>query len=64
MSTPLNIHPELQSIKAHKLPMNRWALAAMQNLLSAVNAMHRRKFKSDSSRERRSRAPMATLFRS
>jgi acetyl esterase len=45
MSTPLNIHPELQSIKAHTMPMNRWALAAMQNLLSAVNAMHRRKFK-------------------
>jgi acetyl esterase len=45
MSTPLNIHPELKSIKAHALPKNRWALAAMQNLLSAVNAMHRRKFK-------------------
>jgi acetyl esterase len=42
---PLNIHPELQSIKAHTLPKNRWVLAAMQNLLSAVNAMHRRKFK-------------------
>jgi acetyl esterase/lipase len=41
----LNIHPELQSIKAHTMPMNRWALAAMQNLLRAVNAMHRRKFK-------------------
>jgi len=45
MSTPFNIHPELQSIKAHTLPTNRWALAAIQNLLSAVNAMHRRKFK-------------------
>jgi acetyl esterase len=45
MNTPLNIHPELQSIKAHTMPMNRWALGAMQNLLSAVNAMHRRKFK-------------------
>jgi acetyl esterase len=45
MSTPLNIHPELQSIKAHTLPKNRWALAALQNLLSAVNAVHRRKFK-------------------
>jgi acetyl esterase len=45
MNTPLNIHPELQSIKAHKLPKNRWVLAAMQNLLSAVNAVHRRKFK-------------------
>ena len=28
MSIPLNIHPELQSIKAHQLPKNRWALAA------------------------------------
>jgi acetyl esterase len=46
MRAPLNIHPELQSIKAHKLPMNRWALRAMQNFLSAVNALHRRKFKS------------------
>jgi acetyl esterase/lipase len=45
MSTPMNIHPELRSIKARQLPMNRWALAAMQNLLSAVNALHRRKFK-------------------
>ena len=45
MTTQMNIHPELRSIKAHPLPMNRWVLAAMQNLLSAVNAMHRRKFK-------------------
>lgn len=45
VSTSFNIHPELQSIKARPLPLNRWALAAMQNLLSAVNAMHRRKFK-------------------
>jgi acetyl esterase/lipase len=50
MSTPFNIHPELQSIKVFKLPKNRWALAAMQNLLSAVNAMHRRKFKSSITR--------------
>ena len=42
----MNIHPELRSIKAHTLPRNRWALAALQSLLSAVNAMHRRKFKS------------------
>ena len=42
----MNIHPELQSIKAHPLPMNRWALAAIQNLLVAVNTLHRRKFKS------------------
>lgn len=46
MSIPLNIHPELRFIKARKLPMNRWVLAAAQNLLSAVNAVHRRKFKS------------------
>jgi acetyl esterase len=45
MSAPLNIHPELRSVKAHKLPTNRWVLLAMQNLLSAVNAVHRRKFK-------------------
>lgn len=45
MNTSLNIHPELQRIKARPLPMNRWALAALRNLLSAVNALHRRKFK-------------------
>jgi acetyl esterase len=45
MSAPLNVHPELQSIKAHTLPRNRWALAALQNLLSAVNVVHRRRFK-------------------
>jgi len=45
MTAPLNIHPELRSIKAHRMPLNRWVLAAMQNLLSAVNAIHRRKFK-------------------
>jgi acetyl esterase len=44
-STPLNIHPELQSIKAHALPTNRWMLAGMQHFLSAVNSIHRRKFK-------------------
>ena len=46
MNTMLNIHPELRSIKAHSLPKNRWALAVLQNLLSAVNALHRRKFRS------------------
>ena len=45
MSISLNIHPELKSIKARPLPKSRWALAALQNLLSAVNAVHRRKFK-------------------
>jgi acetyl esterase len=45
MTSTLNIHPELRSIKAHVLPRNRWALAALQNLLSAVNAVHRRKFR-------------------
>jgi acetyl esterase len=42
---PLNIAPELQSVESHTLPTNRWALAAMQNLLSTVNAWHRRQFK-------------------
>lgn len=41
----MNIHPELQSIKGHALPTNRWLLAGMQNFLSTVNAIHRRKFK-------------------
>jgi acetyl esterase len=45
MPTALNIDPELQSIKARPLPKNRWALAVLQNLLSAFNAVHRRKFK-------------------
>ncbi|HMN46388.1 MAG TPA: alpha/beta hydrolase fold domain-containing protein [Povalibacter sp.] len=46
MTAPLNIHPELQSIGAHRLPTNRWALAALQRFLSAVNSLHRRKFAS------------------
>jgi len=46
MSAALNIHPELKSIKAHAMPTSRWALGAMQNFLSAVNALHRRKYKS------------------
>jgi hypothetical protein len=45
ISSPLNIHPELRTTKAHTLPTNRWALSATQILLSAVNAIHRRKFK-------------------
>jgi acetyl esterase len=45
VNSALNIHPELQSIKAHQLPKNRWALAVLQNLLSAFNALQRRKFK-------------------
>lgn len=52
MSVPLNIHPELRSIKAHTLPSNRWALAGLQKLLSAVNAWHRRKFKAVITRRR------------
>jgi acetyl esterase len=44
--TAFNIHPELRRIKAHSLPMNRWALAAMQTLLGVVNRVHRRRFKS------------------
>jgi acetyl esterase len=41
----VDIHPELRSVKGHSLPANRWLLGGMQNLLSAVNAIHRRKFK-------------------
>ena len=41
----MNIHPELKSIKGHALPTNRWLLAGMQHFLSAVNSIHRRKFK-------------------
>jgi acetyl esterase/lipase len=46
MVAPLDIHPELRAVRSHSLPNNRWALAAMQNLLAAVNVIHRRKFKS------------------
>src|SRR3974390_1033196 len=48
--SPLNIHPELRSISAHTLPNNRWMLAAMQTLLSAVNRVHRRKFRAVATR--------------
>jgi len=46
MSATVNIHPELRSIKAHAMPKSRWALGLMQSFLSAVNALHRRKYKS------------------
>ncbi len=46
MAGAFDIHPELTSIRAHAMPMNRWSLAAMQNLLIAVNAIHRLKFRS------------------
>jgi acetyl esterase/lipase len=45
MSTGPDIHPELRSVKAYTMPRNGWVLAAMQTLLSAANALHRRKFK-------------------
>jgi acetyl esterase/lipase len=41
----MDIHPELQSVKGHSLPANRWLLGGLQNLLSAVNTLHRRQFK-------------------
>lgn len=44
MSSGLEIHPELRGIKAHPLPMNRCALAAMRLLLRMINSVHRRRF--------------------
>jgi acetyl esterase len=45
MNPEIRIHPELESVKAHPLPTNRWALAAMQTLLRWVNRVHRRRYK-------------------
>lgn len=45
MSPTFDIHPDFQSIKARPMSLNRWALAVMTSLLAAVNAIHRRKFK-------------------
>lgn len=45
MNAEIQILPELQSVKAHALPSNRWALAAMQTFLRIVNRLHRRRFK-------------------
>jgi acetyl esterase len=39
------IHPELQAVKSHPLPSNRWILAALQTFLRLVNRLHRRRFK-------------------
>jgi acetyl esterase len=44
-SSPIQIHPELQSVKAHPLPTNRVALGALQAFLRLVNRVHRRKFR-------------------
>jgi acetyl esterase len=41
----MQIHPELQSVKSHPLPSNRWTLACMQIFLRLVNRIHRRRFK-------------------
>jgi acetyl esterase len=41
----MQIHPELQSVKAHPLPSSHWKLAAMQIFLRLVNRLHRRRFK-------------------
>jgi acetyl esterase len=41
----IQIHPELQSVRSHPLPTNRWMLAAMQAFLRLVNRLHRRRFK-------------------
>jgi acetyl esterase len=49
---PLDIHPELRSVGAHSLPSSSWALAAVRNLLAAVNAVHRQKFRSIITRTR------------
>jgi len=45
MSTAFNIHPDFLSIKARPMSLKRWPLAVMTSLLSTVNALHRRKFK-------------------
>ena len=45
MNPDIRLHPELQSVKAHVLPTNRWALAALQMVLRLVNRLHRRHFK-------------------
>ena len=45
MSTNIQIHPELQSVKARPLPTNRLALGLLQTILRWVNRVHRRRFK-------------------
>jgi len=52
VSNAFDIHPDFQSIKARTLSLKRWVLALMRNLLAAVNALHRRKFKAIVSRQR------------
>lgn len=52
MQPAVAIHPELQSVKAHVLPANRWALAGLQTFLRLVNRMHQRRFKRMLSRTR------------
>jgi len=45
MNTDIHIHPELQAVKAHTLPENRWALAGLQLFLRLINRIHQRRFK-------------------
>jgi acetyl esterase len=45
MKPAVRILPELQSVKAHVLPTNRWALAGLRMFLQIVNRIHQRRFK-------------------
>jgi acetyl esterase len=45
MNTALNIHPDFRSIKGRKLSLKPFSVKLLGGLLAAVNALHRRKFK-------------------
>jgi acetyl esterase len=45
MAGRIDIHADFRSLKVRKQPTSRWTLGLMAQLLTAVNALHRRKFK-------------------
>jgi acetyl esterase len=51
MNAALNIHPDFRSIKGRKLSVNPVVVKLLSGLLTGVNALHRRKFKTIVSQE-------------
>jgi|SRR5580658_1161688 acetyl esterase len=45
MNSRIDIHADFRSLKVRTQPTSRWTLGLMARLLTAVNALHRRRFK-------------------
>jgi hypothetical protein len=45
MNSRIDIHADFRSLKVRTQPTSRWTLGLMARLLTAVTALHRRRFK-------------------